>query len=161
MPLLFAGNTSLTSSRQQKGMMTLSEQRLSWKYYNKRRRRKRGGTSITPLAPPRGGNLLAIQVEKPTFLTMYDTEESMFDNATEHLSLQFRLAYTTPIYSSGLLDDIGHLGNTQYALDILEGNYTFLPDTDKWTAKIVKEAHHTFVLLVNKKIDTTIQPIRE
>ncbi len=80
----------------------------------------------------------------------------MFNKSMEHLSLQFCLAYTAPIYSSVLLGDMGHLGNTQYAQDNLEGNYTFPPDTDKWTAKILEEAHHTFVLLVNKKIDTTI-----
>jgi hypothetical protein len=59
------------------------------------------------------------------------------------------------IYSSGLLDNIGHLDDTQHALDVLEGNYTFPPDTDNWTAKILEEAHHTFVLLVDKKINTT------
>jgi hypothetical protein len=106
--------------------------------------------------PSRGTNPLTIQVETPTSLTTYNTEESVFDNATEHLSFRFCLAYMAPIYFSGLLDGIGHLSNTQYALDILEGNYTFPPDTDKWTAKILEEAHHTFVLLVDKKIDTTI-----
>ncbi len=40
--------------------------------------------------------------------------------------------------------------------DILEGTYTFLPDTDKWTAKILEEAHHTFALLADKTIDSTI-----
>ncbi len=103
--------------------------------------------------PPRGGNPLAIQVKTPTSLTTYDTEESVFDNAAEHLSLQFWLAYSTPCYSSQLLNDIGHLGNTQWARDILEGTYTFPPDTDKWTAKILEEAHRTFALLADKTID--------
>ncbi len=106
--------------------------------------------------PPCGSNPLAIQVETPTSLTTYDTEESVFDNAMEHLSLRFRSAYTAPIFSSGLLDFIGCFSNTQYVLDILEGNYTFPPDTDKWTATILEKAYHTFVLLVDKKIDTTI-----
>ncbi len=86
----------------------------------------------------------------------YDTEESVFDNAVEHLSLQFQLAYSTPCYSSQLLNNIGHLGDTQCTQDILEGTYTFPPDTDKWTAKILKEAHHTFALLADKTIDSTI-----
>jgi hypothetical protein len=106
--------------------------------------------------PPRSGNPLAIQVKTPTSLMMYDTEESIFDNAAEHLSLRFWLAYSAPCYSSQLLNDIGHLGNTQCARDILEGTYTFPPDMDKWTAKILEEAHHTFALLVEKTIDSTI-----
>jgi hypothetical protein len=154
MPLLSTGNTSLTSSRQQKRnddavrekaiMEILEAQKKTWRCINH------------SSCPPRGGNPLTVQVETPISLTTYDTEESMFNNAMEHLSLQFCLAYTTPVYSSGLLDNRGHLSNTQYALDILEGNYTFPPDTDKWTAKILEEAHHTIALLVDKKIDTTI-----
>ncbi len=94
--------------------------------------------------PPRGSNPLAIQVETPTFLTMYDTEESVFNNAMEHLSLQSHLAYTPPIFSSRLLHDIDYLGDTQYPLDILEGNYTFPPDTDRGLQKSLKR--HTILL---------------
>ncbi len=104
--------------------------------------------------PPRGVNPLAIQVKTPSSLETYDTKESVFDNAAEHLSLQFWLAFTIPCYSSQLLNKIGHLTNTQCALDVLKGTYTFPPDTDKWTAKILQEAHHTYVLLGNKTIDT-------
>ncbi len=39
--------------------------------------------------------------------------------------------------------------------DILEGTYTFLPDTDKWTAKILEEAHYTFTLLADETINST------
>jgi hypothetical protein len=71
---------------------------------------------------PRSGNPLAIQVETPTNLTTYDTEEEVFDHLVDHLSIQFCLAYTAPLYSSTILDNIGHLGDTQCALDILDGN---------------------------------------
>ncbi len=37
--------------------------------------------------PPRSGNPLAIQVETLTSLMTYDTKESVFNNAAEHLSL--------------------------------------------------------------------------
>jgi hypothetical protein len=137
-------------------MMTTSKQRRSWKYYDGRCRRKHGGTSITPLAPPPSGNPLAIHVETPTSLMTYDTEESVFNNAAEHLSFQFRLAYSALCYSSQLLNNIGHLGDIQCTRDIVEGPYTLPPDTDKWTAKILEEAHHTFALLADKTIDSTI-----
>jgi hypothetical protein len=42
--------------------------------------------------PPRGGNPIAIQVQTPTGTVKYKTEDTVFHNATEHLSLQFRLA---------------------------------------------------------------------
>ncbi len=37
--------------------------------------------------PPCGGNPLAIQVETPTNLTTYDTEEKVFDHFADHLSI--------------------------------------------------------------------------
>jgi hypothetical protein len=80
----------------------------------------------------------------------------MFVHAAERLSLQFRLANSAPIYSSSLFEDIGHLGNTQCALDILDGSYAFPPDTDKWTIKILQEAHHTYKLLNSGTIKTTV-----
>ena len=86
----------------------------------------------------------------------YDTEESVFNNAAEHLSLRFWLAYSAPGNSFQLLNNIGHLGDIQCTRDIVEGPYTLPPDTDKWTAKILEEAHHTFALLADKTIDSTI-----
>ncbi len=80
---------------------------------------------------PRGRNPLAIQVETPTSTVTYDTEQSVFDHATAHLTTQFQLAYTALIYSTSLLNDISNLGNTQCALNFLDGTYKFPPDTDK------------------------------
>jgi hypothetical protein len=74
----------------------------------------------------------------------------------EHLSLQFRLTYSTPCYLSQILEDIGHLGNTQCAQEIFKGSYAYPPDTDQWTMKILQEAHHTYNLLGNDSIDTTV-----
>jgi hypothetical protein len=102
--------------------------------------------------PPRGGAPLAIQVQTSTTVETRDTEENMF----VHLSLWFRLANSAPIYSSTLLDNIGHLGNMQCALNILDGSYAFPPDTDKWTIKILQEAHHTYKLLNSGTIKTTV-----
>jgi hypothetical protein len=55
-----------------------------------------------------------------------------------------------------LLDNIGHLGNTQCALDILDSSYAFPLDTNKWTIKILQEAHHTYKLLNFGTIKTTV-----
>jgi hypothetical protein len=55
-----------------------------------------------------------------------------------------------------LLDDISHLGNTQCALDILDGSYAFPPDTNKWMIKILQEVHHSYKLLNSGTIKTTV-----
>jgi hypothetical protein len=55
-----------------------------------------------------------------------------------------------------LFEDIGHLGDTQCALNILDDSHAFLPDTNKWTIKILQEAHHTYKLLNSGTIKTTV-----
>ncbi len=44
----------------------------------------------------------------------------------------------------------------QCTLDILDGSYAFPPDTNKWTVKILQEAHHTYKLLNSRTIKTTV-----
>ncbi len=52
------------------------------------------------------------------------------------------------------MNDIGYLGNTQHARDILEGTYTYPPNTDKRTMKILVEAHMLYLRLRSKSIET-------
>jgi hypothetical protein len=52
---------------------------------------------------PCGGYPLAFQVTTPTGVKLHDTEATVFEHATKHLSTQFRLAYSAPCYSSQLL----------------------------------------------------------
>jgi hypothetical protein len=59
-------------------------------------------------------------------------------------------------YSNQLLNNIGHLGDTQCALDILDGSYIFPPNTDPWTIKILQEVNYTFKMLSNEPIHTTV-----
>jgi hypothetical protein len=80
----------------------------------------------------------------------YNTEDTVFNNGTEHLSKQFWLVYLAPIYLTQILDDIGHLGDTQSAQDILDGTYAYPSDTDQWTMKILQEAHILYQLLSNE-----------
>jgi hypothetical protein len=86
-----------------------------------------------------------------TSVELYDTEETMVGNASDHLSIQFYLAYLAPLYSSKILQEIGHLGDTECAQEFLNGTYTYPDDTKKWTQKIMEESHHTFQLLAHKK----------
>jgi hypothetical protein len=55
-----------------------------------------------------------------------------------------------------LFEDIDHLDDTQCALDILDGSYTFPPDTNKWTIKILQEVHHQYKLLNSRTVKTMV-----
>ena len=106
--------------------------------------------------PPRGTAPTVIQVETPIGTTTYNTEEEIFDHSANHLSVRFCHAYTAPIYASSLLQELGPLGDTDNARRILEGTYEYPPDTDLWTRKYFEEAQHTYALLGDEEIDTTI-----
>jgi hypothetical protein len=68
----------------------------------------------------------------------------MFEHTSDHLSQRFRLAHSAPCYWGQLFDDLGFTGGTNCAKMILEGTYDYPPDTNKWTKKILQEAHITF-----------------
>ena len=105
---------------------------------------------------PRGANPTVIQVPTDEGNLVYDTEDDVIDQSAQHLSKQFRLAYSAPVFTSEIMNDIGFLGDTQQARDILEGTYAFPPDTDKWTRKILKEAHESWLKIGDKYVDTSV-----
>jgi hypothetical protein len=117
---------------------------------------KEWGSINRVMHPPQGGNPLLIQVQTPSGPMTYDTEENIFHHENAHLSIRFHLAYSAPCYSSQLLKDIGHLSNTQCSKDILNGTYAYPPDTDQWTVKILQEAHYTYKLFCNHRIDGNV-----
>ena len=106
--------------------------------------------------PPRGAAPTCIQVETPSGTSTYRTEEEIFEHSAHHLSLRFRHAYSAPIYSSSLLQEVGPLGDTDRAQEILDGTFTYPQDTDVWTTKFFEEAQHTYAMLGNEGIDTAI-----
>ncbi len=57
---------------------------------------------------------------------------------------------------SELINDISYFGNTQHARDILEGTYTYPPNTNEWTMTILVEAHKSYLRLSSKSIKTTV-----
>jgi len=106
--------------------------------------------------PPRGAAPTCIQVETPSGTTTYRTEDEIFDQSAHHLSLRFRHAFSAPIYASPLLQEVGPLGDTDRAQEILDGTFPYPDDTDIWTVRFFKEAQHTYSMLGKHTIDTTI-----
>ena len=90
------------------------------------------------IRPPHGAAPTCIQVETPTGTTTYRTEDEIFDHSAHHLSLQFRHAFSAPIYASSLLQKLGPLGDTDCAQEILDGTFAYPPDTDLWTTKFLR-----------------------
>ncbi len=61
-----------------------------------------------------------------------------------------------PCYCGQLFDDLGFMGDTECAQQILEGIYDYPPDTNIWTKKILQHAYYTFSPMSGAEIVTTI-----
>ena len=87
--------------------------------YQKRWCRVNGSTR-----KPRGG--AAVLVEFPLEgegFQDFETKDGLFTEVSKHLSERFRLAFTAPCYSGKLFNDIGCIGDTLAAQQILERTY--------------------------------------
>jgi hypothetical protein len=94
--------------------------------------------------PPRGGAPIMLQVQAKQTVNTYSMEHKMFEHTSDHLSQWFRLVHSAPCYQGQLFNDLGFMGDIKCAQKILKGMYDYPPDTDKWTKKILQEAHFTF-----------------
>ena len=125
-------------------ILTREQERKKWRRINHTTR------------PPRGGAPITLRVQSGTTVNTYTTEQEMFEHTSDHLSQRFRLAHSAPCYGGQLFDDLGFTGDTECARMILEGTYDYPPDADRWTKKILQEAHITFSQLSGIEIETTI-----
>jgi hypothetical protein len=95
-------------------------------------------------------------VQTGPVIETYNTEDKVVEQTSDHPSKCFRLAYSAPCYRGKLFDDLGFIGDTECAQQILEGTYDFPLDTDTWTKKILQEANYTFSCMSGAEILTII-----
>ena len=63
----------------------------------------------------------------------------------ENLTSHFRMGYIAPMCEGPIFDNVGFLGDTAAACEILEGTYTFPPGTDIFTILLLQgEASRIF-----------------
>jgi hypothetical protein len=106
--------------------------------------------------PPRGGNPLTIRVQSGPDIKTYDTEQEVVAHTAGHLLECFRLAYSAPCYRGQLFDDLGFMGGTVCAQQILKRTYDYPPDTHIWTKQILQEAQISFSQMSGCEIATFI-----
>ena len=103
--------------------------------------RKRWRTVNRTTRKPRGRQVTSVKVPSQEFdegFEEFKTEKGVFDAVAVGLSERFRLAFTAQCYSGQLFDDIGFVGDTECARQILEGTYVFPPDTDPATRLLLE-----------------------
>jgi hypothetical protein len=95
-------------------------------------------------------------VQSGPIINTYDTEQDVVAHTADHLSDRFQLAYSAPCYRGQLFDDLGFMGDTECAQQILEETYEYPQDTNIWTKKILQEAQYTFSRMSGTEIATMI-----
>ena len=74
----------------------------------------------------------------------FKTKEGVFFACSRNLSERFRLAFTASCYHGQLFDDIGFIGDTECAKQLLEGTYVFPPETDNATRLLFEEVARVY-----------------
>ena len=86
----------------------------------------------------------------------FKTEEEVFTQVSKSLTERFRLAFTAKCHEGQLFDDIGFIGDTAAARQILAGTYVFPADTDPATMLLLEEAGHMFRSMPDKEVATYV-----
>jgi len=107
---------------------------------------------------PRGRNILSVKVPihggDGDEYEEFHTKGEIFEQVSKNLSERFRLAFTAKCQEEKRFDDIGFLGDTDCARQILKGAYTFPSDTDPATHLLLEEAAITFAKLSHEEVST-------
>ena len=83
-----------------------------------------------------------------------ETENMIF----EETEFRFKLAADAPISATELIHKLGHLADTEIALQIVESNYEASKDIDEETRAIIEEIGALGVELTNGKVSIIITP---
>ncbi len=87
---------------------------------------------------------------------VYETEDGIFKNVSTHLAERFRLVFSAPCHSGKLFDNIGFIGDTEAAQQILEGTYEYEEGLDPATRLLFEEAAKTYASMPREKIATFV-----
>ena len=109
---------------------------------------------------PRGQSDMSAKVPNDTTDTEdfdeFHTKKEVFEQVSKHLSERFRLAFSTPYHSGQLFDNIGFVGDTDCARQILEGSYVFPSDTNPAMKLILEEVVITYQELSKEEVATYV-----
>ena len=76
---------------------------------------------------------------------------------SKHLAKRFRLAFSAPSYQPGhIFNNIGFLGNTEAASQILEGKYDYPQYTDPATKLLLQEVAKIYAQIPNEELTTFV-----
>ena len=119
--------------------------------------KKQWGIRRVKMSKPASQQVVAVEIRtEEDAIQRVSTEAEIIHHAGETLTSCYRMAYSAPMCDSTIFDDIGFLGDTAAAREILEGTYTFPPGTDKFTINLLQEASKIFTTTSLHKIATMV-----
>ena len=80
------------------------------------------------------------------------TQRDIFDAAKPVLTDRFSGAFSSPFYSGRLFDDLGFMGDSECAQQVLEGTYVFPVGIDPSTKMLLEECSKMYLSMSRKEV---------
>ena len=101
--------------------------------------------------------MLTVRVQTEEGVDKYTTEDGVFETVSTHLAERFCLDFSAPACKPGtLFDDIGFLGDTEAAGQILTGTYDYPADTDPATKLLLQQDASIYAQISNKEVTSFV-----
>ena len=81
----------------------------------------------------------------------------IFEAAEPVLADHFSRAFSLPFYSGSLFDDLGFMGDSECAQQVLEGTYVFFPEgIDPPTKMLLEECSAVYMSMSREEVSTFV-----
>ena len=131
------------------------------KIIRKERKAKRWRRLRATLHPNRGGSVMSVKVpvinEDGVQTTREcNTQQEIFEGSEPVLTNRFTGAFPSPFYTGKLFNDLGLMGDTEYAVQVLEGTHTLLEGVDEATKMLLQECSKMYLSMSREEVVTYV-----
>ena len=85
-----------------------------------------------------------------------NTQQEIFEGSEPVLITQFTGAFSSPFYTGRLFDDLGFMGDTECAAQVLEGTHEYPEGTDDVTKMLLEECSKMHLSMSREEVSTFV-----
>ena len=93
-----------------------------------------------------------VDEEGNTMIKECVTQQAFFEAAEPVLADRFSGAFSLPVYSGRLFDDLGFMGDSECAQQVLEGTYVFPEGIDPATKMLLEECSIMYLSMLREEV---------
>ena len=84
------------------------------------------------------------------------TQQEIFEGSEPVLTTRFTGAFSSPFYTGKLFDDLGFMGDTEAAAQVLEGTYEYPEGIDEATKMLLEECSKVYQSMSREEVATYV-----